>query len=68
MVKAVIKLGSLAEKASDKKVGTNPSPRSVAENQVLEKVETMLLSTIQIARQEVVQEVMTHARHLCRGK
>ena len=58
MVKAVIKLGSMAEKASDKKVGTNPSPRSVAENQVLEKVETMLLSTIHTARQEVVREVL----------
>ena len=60
MVKSVIKLGSLASKASDKKVGSNPSPRSVAENEILEKVEIMILSTIQVARQEVVQEVMTH--------
>ena len=60
MVKSVIKLGSLAEKASDKKVGSNPSPRSVAENKVLEKIETIILSTIHIARQEVIQEVMTH--------
>ena len=57
--KAVIKLGSQAEKASDKKEGTKPSPRSAAHSKILEKIETMILTSIQIARQEVVQDVMT---------
>ena len=55
----MIKLGSTAEKASDKKEGTKPSPRSAAHSKILEKIETMILTSIQIARQEVVQDVMT---------
>ena len=57
--KAVIKLGSQAEKASDKKEGTKPSPRSVVQYKILDAIETMILTSIQVARQEVVQDVMT---------
>ena len=56
---AVVKLGAQAGKATSKQDGDNPSPRAILQTELVEKIETMLFTSVQIARQEVIQEMQT---------
>ena len=64
LMKAVVKLGSLAGKASSKKDDAGPSQREVHQTELLDKIETMLCTSVQVARQEVIQEMQTNLSSL----
>ena len=55
-MKSIIKLGSLAAKASSKKDGANPYPREIHEGTIREKIMTMLCTSVQVARMETITD------------
>ena len=59
LMKAVVKLGSQAGKASSKQDGDDPSQRAVLQTELVDKIETMLCTSVRVARQETIQEMQT---------
>ena len=58
-MKHVFKLGTTASSTSTKKDGGNPSPREAHEEKIRYKIMEMLWTSVQIARQEIIQEMQT---------